>query len=429
MLICWKLDRLDRKLGAFQMIADVIAAGGRIEFVTQTALNDLSTMAGRISLKIAEEMAYEESQTKSDRVRIKQASLKAKNSVCGPAGWGLQIVPDGSGGKTLTPTPDGMKYATEIFERVAANQSLADVARFLTASGVLTATGKTEWSAQTVGQIVRCRSMMGRRSDASGKTDLKFTALVPVTLWDAANAALSTRSHRGPMNLASKSLLSGVMKCALCGSPMYLIKPQYTKSPGAAMYRCAGRGAVRKSGCKNLVPVAYADGIVNAKMSADDTEIRELRPATDGELKLALDDVETDLRQLPSQGFDYVKEDAERSNLRAEKTRLLGLIADAKVAGPALVGIGQTYAQLWASLATDGARNRWLADAGATVIGLRGDDGKVKVTCDRKLAALFWTEEDGQAVQYEEIPPVVDGNWVFVAPGYKHRMHRARPRS
>ena len=51
MLICWKLDRLDRKLGAFQMIADVIAAGGRIEFVTQTALNDLSTMAGRISLR------------------------------------------------------------------------------------------------------------------------------------------------------------------------------------------------------------------------------------------------------------------------------------------------------------------------------------------------------------------------------------------
>jgi DNA invertase Pin-like site-specific DNA recombinase len=60
-LVVWKQDRIDRKLNTFQMLAQVLEAGGRVEFVTEPHLNDLTTMAGRISLKIAEEMAYQES--------------------------------------------------------------------------------------------------------------------------------------------------------------------------------------------------------------------------------------------------------------------------------------------------------------------------------------------------------------------------------
>src|SRR5215475_337664 len=67
-LVVWKQNRIDRKLQTFQMIAQVVAAGGRIEFVSQPHLNDLSTMAGRLALKIEEEIAHADSQGKSDNV-------------------------------------------------------------------------------------------------------------------------------------------------------------------------------------------------------------------------------------------------------------------------------------------------------------------------------------------------------------------------
>ena len=66
-LVVWKTDRIDRKLQTYQMIKEVVEAGGRVEFVTQPHLNDLSTMGGRVALKIQEEVAYEESKIKSDR--------------------------------------------------------------------------------------------------------------------------------------------------------------------------------------------------------------------------------------------------------------------------------------------------------------------------------------------------------------------------
>ncbi len=342
--------------------------------------------------------------------------------------WPLRA-PAENGIKTLVPTPDGLKYAVPMFERVAANVSLADVCLWLDEQGVSTVTGKNGWAPRSVNQIIRCRTMMGRRTDANGKTDLKCTPLVPVDLWEAANKALDVKPHRGPLRIENKSMLSGVMKCPKCGSPMYKAMCGYGASR-QAYYRCAGRGAVQRSSCHNLVPVAYADAKVNEKMLADDAKIRELRPAADGELKLALDDVKTSLRLLPSQGYDDDKQDAEQANLRAERDRLLGEIAAAEGAEPKMVETDQTYAELWATLPTDGERNRWLRDAGVKVFGLHGDDDEVEVTCDRKLAALFWQDdEDGGAEQYAEIPPSENGVWVYVAEfGTRHKMRRAAPR-
>ena len=431
-LVVWSLDRLDRKLQAFQMLQQVVDAGGRVEFVTQPHLNDLTNMGSRIALKVQEEIAFGESQIKSGRTRINQSGKIAKGSVVGVAGWGLKIAPGvndaGESIKTLVPTTDGLKWAPVIFEMVAANESLATVALHLTGHDVKTKTGKSEWSPKTVGQIIRNHSMMGRRVDANGDTILKFTPLVPIDLWNQANAVLSIKSSRGPTRIENKSMLSGVMHCP-CGSPMYLVNPQYSKK--GPSYRCAGRGPVRKSACKNMISVAYADAKVNKKMLNNHTMIMKLGPAEGGDLKLALEDVMSALKQLPNQGYDDVKEDAEKANLREQRDKLTAEIEDAKFAPPKLVSTKVTHAQMWASLDGDNAgKNHWLKNAGAKVTGMGSTtDGKVKVTCELKLASLIWEEGyDGQAEQVTEIPPVVDGNWVFIAPGFNRRMRRAVPR-
>lgn len=432
-LVVWKLSRLDRKLAAMKMIGEVVALGGRIEFVTQQHVNDLSGMAGRLALHVEEELAHGDSENKSGAVKISQASKIAKGSVVGPAGWGLEIGPGvndaGETIKTLVPTADGLKWAPVIFEMVAANESLATVARHLTGHSVKTKTGKTEWSPQTVGQIIRCKSMCGRRQDASGNTVLTFEPLVPIDLWNQANAALDTRKSRGPMLIEHKSMLSGVLRCPKCSGPMYLVDPKYsTKGPS---YRCAGRGVIRTSKCRNMISQPAADAWVNAKMLGDHSMIMKLGPAEGGELRLALDDVMNALRHLPDQGYDWEKEDAERANLRLEQTRLTDEIEAAKFAPPKMVSTEVTHSQMWASLDDDdGAKNKWLRDSGALVTGMAGDDGAVQMVCDLRLAALFYDQdEEMQIEQIEEIPPVVDGVWMFIAPGWQRKMRKHLPRS
>jgi DNA invertase Pin-like site-specific DNA recombinase len=124
-LVVWKQDRLDRKLATFQMLAQVVEAGGRVEFVTQPHLNDLTTMGGRIALKVEEEIAHAESQTKSDRSRIDIAAKHAAGSLHGRPCWGYEVACTQACGKTgkeckhvktLRATPEGLKYAPEVYQ-------------------------------------------------------------------------------------------------------------------------------------------------------------------------------------------------------------------------------------------------------------------------------------------------------------------------
>ena len=75
-----------------------------------------------------------------------------------------------------------------------------------------------------------------------------------------------------------------------------------------------------------------------------------------------------ELQQLPMQGMDWEKEDAERARLRAEYNRVSELesVPDRWVDVPN----GHTYAGLWEALSTP-ERGQWLKDHGFTVQATR----------------------------------------------------------
>jgi DNA invertase Pin-like site-specific DNA recombinase len=92
-LVVWKDDRLERR-GSFRMfdfMGKVIDAGGRVEFVTQPHLNDLSTMGGRISLVAMAEMAKEEIKSKMDRQRIADDKIAANGAFRGRHPFGYTV--------------------------------------------------------------------------------------------------------------------------------------------------------------------------------------------------------------------------------------------------------------------------------------------------------------------------------------------------
>jgi DNA invertase Pin-like site-specific DNA recombinase len=279
-LVVWKQDRIDRKLNTFQMLAQVVDAGGRVEFVTQPQLNDLTTMGGRIALKIQEEIAYAESKDKSDRVLAKQDGLRAKGSIVGRPPWGYVIkcrdFPECNGSKcghikVLEPTHDGRNYTPAIFQMIIDGNSLRDVAAWLTTKDVATTTGKP-WNEAYIGnRLIKNPVYYGQRRNAG---QLETEELVTYSVWQQANAALTSRMRPGRDTVKhEKALLSpmcGNPDCDATGehpSPMYRIFVGKDENR-TAYYRCTGRGPQRK-GCGNMVPLEWLDETVIEAMLAD----------------------------------------------------------------------------------------------------------------------------------------------------------------
>jgi DNA invertase Pin-like site-specific DNA recombinase len=342
-LVVWKSDRIDRKLNTFAMLKEVVDAGGRVEFVTQPHLNDLTTMGGRISLKVQEEIAYAESKDKSDRIRIKHSALRAQGSFIGRAPWGYVIITR-AGLKTISPTEEGLRLVPEIFGRVIKGESLADISAWLEAE-----TGRSWWP-RTLGQMIRNRAYTGYCQDSEGRTIHTCEAMVDAATFRRAGEALDTRPKRGPQDVQNRALLAGVTFCPSCpgNSPMYRIS---TRS--GLYYRCSGRGSQRK-GCGNMIRLDKTDATVHRFMADLNLPImaRKLVPGHSHEAEI--EEVKFLLRQLDPDAEDY---DSQHAALRSRLAELKAL--------PSVpdhwedVPTGQTYAQRWAEQ-DNAERGAWL---------------------------------------------------------------------
>jgi site-specific DNA recombinase len=265
-LVVWKTDRLDRKLNTFQMLAEVVAAGGRVEFVTQPHLNDLTTMGGRIALKVQEEIAHAESKDKSDRIRIKHNSLRTNGSVIGRPAFGYRIEKR-DGAKVFVPTATGRRYIPQIFQRCIDGESLRSIAAWLDSQGVSTISGQS-WDDRYIGnRLIRNPVYYGQRRNAG---QLETEALVSYSIWQQANAALVSRVKPGRSTVKrEKPLLSPVCGNPECDASGQHPSPMYRYSTRSyEYYRCTGSGPQRK-GCGNAVSVESADEWVTEAISGD----------------------------------------------------------------------------------------------------------------------------------------------------------------
>ena len=316
-LVVWKLDRMDRKLQTFQMIAEVVGANGRVEFTTQTQLNDLSTMGGRISLKIQEEIAYAESKDKSDRIRIANVKIRTNAGNPGRAPWGYVSAGE-KYHRDLIPTDEGRRYVEKIFERIADGQSLATVGAWLESE-----TGR-QWWPRRIAWMITNPTYRGHRIDANGVTVHECEALVDADLWMRANKALTAKpGKRGPASGPS-ALLTSALFCGPCRdkgvgpSPMYRITPRR----GYVYYRCNGKGTSR--GCGNMVILPETDQLVTEwlSMREEPRKVPQLVKGDSQEIEIAIAGVLLELAELPRRDLSDDKEDSERKRLRARRDKL-----------------------------------------------------------------------------------------------------------
>jgi site-specific DNA recombinase len=304
-LVIWRSDRVDRqeKLGA--LIKEAQEYGGRLEFVKEPELNALSGLGGRVMTVIKEFVNFDESKTKSDRVKAKQARLRSLGSFASgkaPTGYDIALtgeVVEKTPLKTLRPNG----YAPvirRVFAEAAAGKTMGDIARGLTADGIPTKTGNEAWAERTIGQILASPVYRGIVT-YQGRAYMTVEALVPASDWLAANKAVKDRYQSRGHGSRGRPMGSKLRPaCGRCSGPMYRNGPSYS---------CAGLGpmgnsALRKS-CGNIIRAEELEGEVLREFEEyDEPEIIETRvPGRDYAEDIAR--VQLAIRDLDALDDDY----------------------------------------------------------------------------------------------------------------------------
>lgn len=313
------------------------------------------------------ELAQIERQTVSKRYSDLQSHLKEKGSLAGRPPWGFNVVGD-KYGKTLVPDPAKVKYLKGMVNWALRGDTFSSIARWLELEGVETVHGK-KWMQNTVSGILRSPSLKGRRIDAAGKVELKHEGIMTSAEWNELQAALDARPGRRGKITAETALLTGVIFCDRCHSPMYRHRSASKRKDGTrpapyVTYHCmvTNQGP---SQCRNTVVLKDIEAWVDLWFTGlgpfANTEIVEQVVIPGDEHLAEIAELEAELRELDFDSPHY--EDRHRS-LLVERARLKALPAE-----PAKViehPTGVTVGQVWAGL-DDQAKRNYLISAGVQV--------------------------------------------------------------
>jgi DNA invertase Pin-like site-specific DNA recombinase len=279
-LVIWHSDRIERRKGTslIRTLEEFADAGVPVESVKEPVLGQ-TDFGGQTATFLAGLMNHEKSKHISEQVTLSHDRIRSNKAVIGRAPFGY-VITGAKYEKTFAPTKDGRKYVPAIFERVIAGDSTRMIGEWLRSENVQTRQGSNVWSAWGIGHIIRNRAYMGMRvEERTGKLVGRCDPLVDASTWEAANRALT--EHAKPKGHARKNsaLLTGILRCAKCGGPMYRTNIGRGNS-AQLVYRCNADpkfGSERRSECANLVQVALADQVMRRILTLAQAPVMERR--------------------------------------------------------------------------------------------------------------------------------------------------------
>lgn len=339
------------------------------------------------------ERAYEERRDMIEATTRELTALKTAARFVGRRPWGYTSEGE-KYNRRLVPTEDGMTYIRPIFEKVAAGETLEEVAAWLNTKILPPLQNGEEpagWWPRTIGFMIRNRTYLGRYAmtvkvkldDGSERTDViehRCPRLVDPGLFKRANDRLDSSPRRGPGTIdpENRAMLRGAITCgnpdctAGKESPMYRVGRQTKSGKQYAYYRCTGRGAIRK-GCGNSVPAAQADHAVNGIMAETFNdpvmEYRLIKGNADA-IENARAEIYLDMQALAARRSAIPREQykAEEAVLEAREDEINDTTVVADDYEPFDTGV--TYADEWGTV-PECARGAWLVKHRFTVRATR----------------------------------------------------------
>jgi hypothetical protein len=355
---------------------------------------------------LAKRLAHAEWLRTSRRYRTMHAHLRSNNWLVGRRPYVTQIVGVECGEspcvckndrKVLELNPERADVGLMMVNWIMDGKSRQSLAEELNKRGVPTSSTGTEWTPKIVNEMLRSENLIGRRKDASGKVILRFDPLLTMEQWHKLQAQLdATVRRRGPVRV-QPAMLSGVAYCAKCKGIMHYRQSGATRLDGSKYtwggYRCDGKPA-HPSTCKVMVTASNLDGWVNMQMMGEPIGSQKIIETTwipGHNYEEEIEQVEQDLRDLD---FDDPEYDEKHAALRLEHKRLRDL--PSVPASSQERKTGQTVAQRWVTLDTQGRRDYLLRAKAKVYVGGKQvtDDWSLEVARPNVLAALPVRDSD-----------------------------------
>ena len=213
---------------------------------------DLTTPMGRaVAMIIAVIAQLERERVGERRAEASQYLREVGRWTGGRLPYGYMAEPMGESGWQLVPDPEIVPVIEWAAEQIIARQSRRSVALALTAKGVPTPLGRSQWSANSLGDILRSPALKGytvsKGEIVTGPDGLpvRREPVLSDETWEQVQDALAAASTKTGGVRQKASLLLRIVFCGQCGNPLYVSQ---SKGRKAAYYRCAGRS--RHGSCR-----------------------------------------------------------------------------------------------------------------------------------------------------------------------------------
>jgi len=342
-LVVWRSDRIDREEKLGEHIAKANRNGGRIEFVKDAELNDLTGLTGRVMTVIKSYGNWEYSHKIGESVGISFDRIKANNGVAGRVRYGYRLTGP-KYNRVPVMVPDEARIVREASRRYLAGETIDAICDDFNAREIPSPTWKGQpgkhWYAKTLAGLLRSPSIAGRRVDSNGKTVATYE---PIITWQDHTRLvkrLDSRAHRKGISPGNVALLTSTLFDDM-GHPMYRLGPAYY---------------CRK--CHARVSLEVMNARVNAVFlrSTQWHKVQRLIPGANHDDEIAR--LRLDRSELDDLADDY---DERHAELTAEIRRLASLPAEPDRFE--WVDTDETEGQVWARM-TDAERRDMLIGAG-----------------------------------------------------------------
>lgn len=269
-----ELDRLARDMvTTLLFLEDLKLAGCRFASVTDDI--DMTTPDGELKMMFLGIFAHYFRRQLSRKVKggLLERARKGKHHGGRPP-YGYTF-----NGDTLEPVPQEAEVVREIFHRyVREGQGARAICKELISRGIPTKSGRGEWNAPDLRRLLRRRVYTGDlvhgelefQIDRSGRShkirhqdplvvEDAYSALVDRETWEAAQRIMDARQKPSGRAADSPYLLSGLVRCALCGRTMVAVHGRKTTGP---RYVCRGYQQSGECTSRHAQPVTVVEDLV-----------------------------------------------------------------------------------------------------------------------------------------------------------------------
>lgn len=169
----------------------------------------------------------------------------------------------------LVPIPEEAALVRGIFDRFIQGEGLFPIAKWLNSLGVTTHRGN-QFENRTVEYILRNPVYIGKlRWNPSGRTrrdfsnpniilsDANHEPLISMDIWEAAQKRMASvkaqwKYHGRPLS-EHRDWISGLVRCASCGSTLIFAKPHYWKCNGYVRGKCRSTQHISDEKLKDML--------------------------------------------------------------------------------------------------------------------------------------------------------------------------------